>query len=172
MWRETKTVADAAKNSADAAISLERPYLLLAKMHLRERRDLPGEFSTYTCEYTIENYGKTPAVLVSSCVELRCLQGLPNTPPYKRLKPWRDKVIYQKEPIGDDELIVTLAEEDRQFLGEELTGYDLFLFGYFMFYDVFGKRRKTGFCYRLDRGLPAFWRIRIPAYHYDTEENG
>lgn len=166
---QLKNTVKTTKEAADAAVSLERPYLFIAKIHLREGVML-ADRTTATCEYTIENYGKTPAILAFSCVDLRLLQGLPKQPKYKNITPWRDRLVYQREPIGENEFRSILPESDQDAYNRELEGHEMFLLGYFTFYDVFGKRRKTGFCYRLDRTMGSNTRVRIPAYHYDIEE--
>ena len=95
------------------------------------------------------------------------MQGLPEDPPYKNLRLWRERLLYSREVV--DELNVFLPLEDLPH-ADSLEGYDMFLFGYFIFEDVFGKRRKTGFCYLLQADA-VFHRVHTPAYHYDHEEN-
>jgi hypothetical protein len=138
-------------------------------MKVVQRTDLPKDH--YTCEYQIMNYGRSPAILNFFSVDLRVLQGLPAAPPYRQLRPWADKLAYPKEPVGENELISITPDEDSPHIASDLEGYDLFFFGYFIFYDVFGKRRKTGFCYKIDPGIGGFFRMRLPAYDYDIEED-
>ncbi|MHB8268811.1 hypothetical protein [Bradyrhizobium sp.] len=166
-----RIAANAATLSANAAVAVERPQLLIAKINLKQytttKGALSGPIQSWRCRYDIENYGKTPAILEFSSVNLRYLQGLPADPPYKELKPWRDRLIYSKEATGD--LSVALPTEDTPHLGSS-EGFELFLFGYFIFEDVFGKRRKTGFCYLCGEN-GKFFRLRNPAYHYDRDES-
>lgn len=170
LFAATKETAEAAKKSADAAIDLERPRLFIGSIKCESGVMIEPGIETVLCRYTIENYGKTPALLEWSCVDLRCLQGLPDIPPYRNLRSWRDQVIYQQQMT--EELTTRLPDTDIPALDNPLAGNELFLFGYFTFEDVFKTRRKTGFCYRINPSEGAFLRMRLPTYDYDIEEEG
>jgi len=170
LWQSSEKMWAITKRAADASIDLERPRLLFGELRIRDYNTLGADQRpepSKNCEYVIENYGKTPAILQSSSVNLRCLQGLPAEPPYRNLKPWQDRVTYNGEKTAP--LSVAIPTEDLP-LGDALQGFEIFLFGYFIFEDVFGVRRTTGFCYGLIEGSK-FVRLRHPAYHYDREES-
>jgi hypothetical protein len=60
----------------------------------------------------------------------------------------------------------TVPKSEQTVLGA--TGFLSYFYGYFVFLDVFGKTRRTGFCYAFDRDK-TFSRAGGPAYNYGIE---
>jgi hypothetical protein len=155
--RATAIAAQAAKDSADSSVLVQRPYLYITGIEFTIA-DAVG------VTYRIENIGTTPAILQETSIQIRCLQTLPSTPDYSVHRTWRDRIVYNKDPITD--LSCTVPAIERTFVGG--SGYTTYFYGYFSFLDFFGKTRQIGFCYAFD-GDMMFSRAGGSAYNYDRE---
>lgn len=163
--KTTARAATAAKNSSDASIALERPCLFVASTQVGEEHNEADRTISHFCDYSIENYGRSPAVLVERCVDLRYLPELPEKPTYVHVIPSRI-VIYHGEPI--DNLRTSLSQTEERVSGD--AAYQLYLLGYFCYEDVFGAAVTTGFCYRLDEITGRLVRDGGNAYNYDSRD--
>ena len=114
--------------------------------------------------YRIENIGNTPAILQKSSTEIRCLPALLISPNYSTQRTWGDRIVYSREAIAG--MRCTVPKSEKTVLGA--TGFTSYFYGYFVYLDVFGKFRRTGFCYAFD-GDKSFSRVGGPAYNYDIE---
>jgi hypothetical protein len=131
----------------------------------RLTRPGPGPCSALSPKgYRIENIGTTPAILQETCIQIRCLQTLPPTPDYSVHRTWRDRVVYNKEPITG--LNCTVPATEKMSVGS--SGYTTYFYGYFLFLDFFGKKRQIGFCSAFD-GDMMFYRAGGGTYNYDRE---
>jgi hypothetical protein len=163
--KTTARAATAAKNASDATNALERPSLFVARTHLGEEHNEADRTISHFCDYSIGNYGRSPAVLIERCVDLRYLPELPERPTYVHVIPSR-RVIYHGEPI--DNLRTSLSQAEERVSGD--AAYQLYLLGYFCYEDVFGAAVTTGFCYRLDEITGRLLRDGGNAYNYDSRE--
>jgi hypothetical protein len=159
-----KVSARATKESADAAIALERPRLWLSKTYIAINAEDDGQI---VCRYSIQNYGRTPAILESYDVNLRCYTVLPGVPDYRLVFPLR-RVLHQREEMND--LQVTSLAIDRERIGTLGSATEVFLFGNFRYRDVFGATIITGFGYRCSL-LTGHLIETGEAYNYDRREN-
>jgi hypothetical protein len=163
--RAATRAATAAKNSSDATIALDRPCLVVGSTHLGEEHNENDRTISHFCDYSIENYGRSPAVLVERCVDLRYLPELPDKPSYVHVEPSR-RVIYHDEPA--DNLRTSLSQTEERVSGD--AAHQLYLLGYFSYEDVFGAAITTGFCYRFDEITGRLLRDGGNAYNYDSRE--
>jgi hypothetical protein len=156
-FRATSIAAEAARDSADSSVRAQRPYLYITGIEF-----VVGDEVGVT--YRIENIGNTPAILQKSSTEIRCLPALPISPNYSAQRTWRDRIVYSREVIAG--MRCTVPKSEKTVLGA--TGFTSYFYGYFVYLDVFGKFRRTGFCCPFD-GDKAFSRVGGPAYNYDIE---
>ncbi len=156
-FRTTTTAAEAARDSADCSIRAQRPYLCITGIEF-----VAGNEVGVT--YRIENIGSNPAILQKASAEIRCLSALPTSPDYSAQRTWQDRIIYNREAI--DGMRCAVPKSEKTALGT--TGFTFYFYGYFVFLDVFGKTRRTGFCYAFGDDK-AFSRVGGPVYNYDIE---
>jgi len=156
-FRATTTAAEAARDSADYTIRVQRPYLCITGIEFAA-----GDEVGVT--YQIENIGSNPAILQKSSTEIRCLSALPASPNYSAQRTWQDRIVYSREVISG--IRCTVPKSEKTLLGT--TGFTFYLYGYFVFLDVFGRTRRTGFCYAFGDDK-AFSRVGGPTYNYDIE---
>jgi hypothetical protein len=79
-----KTAAEAAKLSAQAAIGVELPKLLVSKIALQDQK-IPEIPSARKIIVTVTNYGRTPAFLSRETAEIRIIPILPSIVEYPNL---------------------------------------------------------------------------------------
>lgn len=156
-FRTMSIAAEAARDSADSAVRAQRPYLNITGLEFAAGDEVGAS-------YRIENIGNTPAILQKSSVEIRCLPALPISPDYAAQRAWQDRIVYSKDAIAGSRCMLPKAE--KTVLGA--SGFTTYFYGYLVFLDVFGKTRRTGFCYAFDKDR-AFSRAGGPAYNYDIE---
>lgn len=148
LWEVTKT-------SADAAVGVEIPRLILMAIDMQQLIVDPRKaLSTSGLQIKIANHGKTEAVVIEECFEWRVAETLPPTPVYEKLNilsvplgsvikadheyvmHWpRAGLIIGGGPITEDQLTKVLRGEST-----------LWVYGYIKFRDFLGKRRQFGFC--------------------------
>lgn len=157
--KTSRVAAEATAASAKAVISLERPRLIMAKTFISQDSE-----STAYVDYAVENIGKSPAIMRSSSVEIRCVPELPSEPDYQRVIPTR-RVFYHRETV--DEFRATMLRSDEANLRDH---FDIFVFGFFEYEDVFGATITSGFGYRSDRLNGKLLRAGGTAYNYDRRE--
>jgi hypothetical protein len=170
--KATSTAADAAKEAAEAAVAVELPRLFISATNMHFDVEI-ADGKTIVCDYRIQNYGRTPALLESYDVNLRCYSVLPAVPDYKMAWPAR-RILYPREEMGEGgDLRVRLLSIDRDGMPTLGAGTELYLFGCFHYRDVFGASVVTGFCYRSEALNGYLVRSGGEAYNYDhrkTEE--
>lgn len=155
--RANSTAAEAARDSADSSVRTQRPYLYITGIEF-----VAGDEVGAT--YRIENIGNTPAILQKSSTEIRCLPALPISPDYSAQRTWQERVVYSREVIAG--MRCALPRGEKTVVGAD--GFTIYFYGYVVFLDVFGKTRRTGFCYAFGKDK-AFSRAGGPAYNYDIE---
>jgi hypothetical protein len=141
----TKIIAGAAKRSADAAVGVELPKLLVRKFDLAS-----GHFSTYdSVEITVINYGRTPAYIYWESAEYRVGPTLPPEPDYRNGVDREPGTIieggdiYKLTARGTDGTSVFLR---APFDGGEQT---LWIYGIIYYRDFLGEKNVFQCCARL-----------------------
>jgi hypothetical protein len=155
--RATKESADAAKASAEALMSSERPWLMLDPFDPLELVAMPvsGPVTANGTTIRYGNYGKTPAWLVESAVRFvkERTKNIPAPLDYGEITrpPSELAVLPGKgsnpiwcclEPNG------CLSENEIQSI--ERQELFLFLFGFIKYRDTFDRSHETRFCFRYD----------------------
>lgn len=165
--RAASEAAKQAARSVDVQVRIEQPLLLIGPL----RTDMDQAEITYS----VENLGKTPAVLIQRSVYYEALDDLPAEPRYDRVITIRDMILRpDSEPLK-----LTVLGKDGTAPAVMIDHATAYFWGYFRYEDVFGRTRKMGFCYRCDPmsddpgGLAyhILWsRAGGKAYNYDREE--
>jgi hypothetical protein len=156
-FRATTMAAEAARDSADHAIRIERPHLCITGIEFAAGDDVG-------VTYRIENIGNNSAILQKSSTEIRCMRALPTAPDYSDQRKWEDRIVYSREAIAG--MRCAIQKSEKKFLGA--AGFTFYFYGYFVFLDAFGKTRRTGFCYAFGDDK-AFNRAGGAPYNYDIE---
>lgn len=173
----TETAANAAKTSADAIITGDRPWLLVEKVDVGDKIQSPylvpvevnRERLTH-CVFFIKNYGKTPAKMLAEKAELQ-MSEKPASPP--------DASIYRMDQVREHpsvfpqgehfavEAILTQSGIINQADRNAILGGTKFLWlcGCMRYRDTFERENavdyETCFCYLYEtriKTLEPFWR--------------
>jgi hypothetical protein len=157
------------ERSANSAIALQRPRLFIGHTHILQDVDPMTGNQTVFCNYDIENYGQSPAILDSFCVDVRILAALPERPNYLHIVGSR-RVIYRGEPM--DGLRASLPQTEQHLVGQLGAGggLNLYVIGFFEYRDVFDATITTGFCYQTDWTVGRLRRVGRETYNYDHRD--
>ena len=154
--RTARIAANAANLNAQAAIGAELPIISLSSISLlREQSGLavnvvgyPGKESALRIDF--KNFGRSPAELICTCIELAVVDKLPSIPAYKTTSPWRPGIFIEPEktiPTGPIMVKIILLDEEVTAISDE-TKF-LWVFGYLSFRDsIKGKVHSYRFCTR------------------------
>jgi hypothetical protein len=153
---------NAAKRSAELAENVETAKLYIYRAGL--------SLSEYpSVQFDVMNVGRTPAFMIEYGVHLHYFTELPASPRYLVKTPSR-RVIRPGKSMSDLPAriygYVGIAGEPSP-LSERMP---IYMIGYFIFEDVFGKRRQSGFCYRFDSKSNHLIRAGGSAYNYDRPD--
>lgn len=164
---EATKSADAATQSADAVVNMERAWFFETLdpkpfPELREHRGLTGR---YGCYWSIKNYGRTPGWIVEIDGGFEKVKTLDDI----RTTPHRPEVFAGKFFVlvpGADTPVFTASgtiASDRGLLEE---GFLCCAYGIIKYKDAFGDEiHETGFCYIYDREERKFVKSDRPAYY-------
>jgi hypothetical protein len=172
--KTARLTAEAAKVSADAAVAINRPFILIEQVESGLKAE-PGKVAFGFYKYNITNCGRTPAQLLEFRDDVRLSRrGIVMPPPLLENEGRRHRL-----PIG---VVVT---RDKPFaisglpfpaLGDEAPGImtrlhsdpslQLFLIGAVRWVDVFGDRFETGFCSWFNKEENRFFLIGGEKYNY------
>lgn len=159
---------DAARYAAravDVHVRVEQPILVVDKMTTRIDPPVWQEIN-----FSYQNLGRSPAILIEWSAECMGAESLPDFPEYTNVTYVRGTVM---RAHATDQVHIELAY-DRGYTEVASGKWPIFFWGYFRYEDVFGRTRKTGFCYRGEHtefGPLHFWRRHGgSAYNYDREE--
>ncbi len=163
--RSTRRAANAAKTSADASISFERPFLYIERIGYSFDKKP-------SADYRIANLGRTPAILHKTNISLRFLNELPPEFPIGEDRNWRDRVIFGRKKTVN---LFAFLPKDDLLDTSEITAYinagkTFFLVGTMIYSDVFGATHEAGFAFDIDfQGLgdSLFSRRGGNKYNYD-----
>jgi hypothetical protein len=183
----TSTNARAAKDSADAAVKAAMPILFPFVIDGTKLLPRGGEDKQYfhpKLSFMFENYGKTPAVIISLKFELLVNSGeLPEEPPWTHpIRLDERDVIRGETKYGDDGVSKVLhytfyrALTDDELFGitmnptpEWPTPHRYWFYGQVVYDDVFGYQHIKGFVRKVfpaDSGLPSQRVKHAPKYEY------
>jgi hypothetical protein len=152
-----REAADAAKRSAEAAslqaralVGTELPRLELGDVQLLcADQSVRQALKAPSFELRFNNYGRTPALVIEKCVEVRLGPGLPPDPAYDVVE-----VLPVAEAVESGNSVAAAAERRLGELAESqvqalLEGRDtIWVYGFVRFRDFLGMEHKTGFCLR------------------------
>jgi len=152
-----QTSADAAKNSADAAalhaqaaIGVELPAIFVTQiiLHARDLGTLAARLQYPEISITFENFGRTPAFLARSSVEVVLAKDLPESPVYATVVAYPPGTLIEK----GTPYIINLQRREYSILEVEdiINGISvLWVYGFVSYRDFIKRSHKIGFCARL-----------------------
>ena len=182
--RETQNALVIAKGSADAAketvaltrvafISTHRPQLIVREIALKEVRGDNGITAVNGIQYIVANKGATKAIIVEGNATAIAHQDehgrLPIVPAYEGK---RDAGVgLEIESGGFCQLTYIDPKEilGQFFLTTETrrqTSHNILFFGYFVYEDIVGTKRRTAFARLYDASAHRFVAIGHPDYEY------
>jgi len=167
----TRSAASHTARAVDIQIRIEQPLLYVEGIQI----NLASDVLWRVVELTVQNLGKTPAILVAHSLNAKPLQDFTPQPIYTDETDVRGAVIRSETDIR-----LQVLSLDQQTCDTLSSGDAVLLYGYFRYEDVFGRTRTTGFGYRGHTNRLAFaaygsiaysWdRLSEKSYNYDREE--
>jgi hypothetical protein len=149
--RDSKTAAEAANRSAQLAVSIQVPRLVLFKLSIEEEGAgvLAAKLQSPKARVVLKNYGKTPAFLESQALGVYVGLSLPEKPNYSPF-------AYDLEPEN-------IVEPDAQYTFDGIRPFHqseqlsaimeqrtfLWVYGYVQYKDFLGAKHRTRFCKQL-----------------------
>jgi hypothetical protein len=149
--KDSKLAAEAANRSAQLAVNIQVPRLVLFKLLIQELGvgTLAANLQSPKAHVVLKNYGQTPAFLESQALGIFVGSALPKEPNYAPF-------AYELEPENVVEPNAQYTIEGiRPFLqAEQVTGIVeqkayLWVFGYVQYKDFLGGKHITRFCKQL-----------------------
>jgi hypothetical protein len=152
-----REAADAAKRSAEAAslqaramVGAELPRLELGDVHLAcSDQSVRQALKAPSVDLRFTNYGRTTALVLEKCIEVRLGQSLPHDPAYDFVDALPVvEAVESGKSIGAEALrrLGDLSESQVQGL---LGGLNkIWVYGFVRFRDFLGMEHKMGFCLR------------------------
>jgi hypothetical protein len=149
--RDSKLAAEAANRSAQLAVSIQVPRLVLFKLSIEEVGvgNLAAKLQSPKARVVLKNYGKTPAFLESQALGIYLGLSLPQEPNYSPfaydlepeniVEPDAQYTLNGIRPFHQPEQISAIIEQ-RTFL---------WVYGYVQYKDFLGSRHITRFCKQL-----------------------
>jgi hypothetical protein len=152
-----RDAADAAKRSADAAslqaramVGAELPRLELGDVHLAySDQSVRQALRAPSIDLRFANYGRTTALVLEKCVEVRLGQTLPPDPTYDCVE-----ALAVVEAVDSGKSVGVEAHRRLGDLSESqvhglLNGFNkIWVYGFVRFRDFLGIEHKMGFCLR------------------------
>lgn len=136
---------------ARAAISVELPVVFVTGVVLRASSSSGVEVNlpTVKCRFHIryDNYGRTPAIITSECLDWQICPTLPPDPLYQRIYPASTGAIVRPNDhrvIDRETFDVDFSEQQILDVGNDRSR--LWVYGFVSFRDFLGQRHQTGFC--------------------------
>jgi hypothetical protein len=173
----TSLNAQAAKESADAAVKAQMP-VIFPMVTRASMLPPPGWGSEHvpTLSLGLFNYGKTPAVIIGMKYELIVSVGLPESPPWEHPELREDREVI---PPTENNVVVTIPYTfHRSLTKEEIAGHHMgveqpgakrfYLYGEIVYDDVFGYQHVKGFGRKIfpGAGRPPQAVRGVPKYEY------
>lgn len=142
--------AEAASLQARAMVGTELPRLELGHVHLADAdQSVRQALRAPSVELRFANYGRTTALVLEKCVEVRLGQTLPPDPAYDCAE-----ALPVVEAVESGESVGAAAQRRLGELSESqiqglLTGLNkLWVYGFVRFRDFLGMEHRLGFCLR------------------------
>ena len=171
--------ANAAKKQIETQIIADRPRLRVVNIVTGTR--IPNHLATsipthavVTCD--VVNFGKTPAYISDYCFRFRVFDKTPEFPDYDYVRSDNNFIVFPDRPAVRGPYILTEGGRELATFPPiskssdwEYVGKVVLFYGYFVFEDAFGKKRKIGFGYSIS-GLSEVNLVGGSAYNYDREE--
>ncbi len=161
--KTARITAEAAGMQARAAISVELPVVFVTGVVLRASSSSGVEVNlpTVKCRFHIryDNYGRTPAIITSECLDWQICPTLPPDPLYQRIYPASTGAIVRPNDhrvIDRETFDVDFSEQQILDVGNDRSR--LWVYGFVSFRDFLGQRHQTGFCARWVKGDPTIGR--------------
>ena len=170
LWRVTRLVAMAAKQSADTAVNAESPAIYVYKIWFDENLfNYVGDVFDSVINVKFENFGRTTAIVREIDIDWR-IGPLPDEPIYTNARPYTSSIRPGGvEQVSDNRNRVRLERADIQVVRTKAAR--LWVYGFIVFDDFMRRRHKRGFVAAwygsenvelfTDRGIP-------PRYEYDA----
>jgi len=171
---QLQRTVQAAKESSDALINTERPWVLIAAVGSEQK--FRNNQMAQEAYFTIRNYGKSPAWIIEmggTFETLKNLSELPPNPVYEHIENETNRgIVIVPRTVEDDKYSLWLphknafvnAEFQRVANTKELLWC---VYGFVIYKDIFGKVRETRFCSVLDE-WPRFKFEDVPSYNKHT----
>ena len=154
LWRATKKLWQSAER-------IERPFIVEAykpdglmpkRMAINVYPDAPASYIPMI-EYQIINCGKTPAVIISSFVDLQILGDLPPLPPYGVEKFFGESIVGADDSIPANFVTVGDGLSQQHYSAQDWAdmrnGKKFFLFiGRIKYTSIYGTKHETRWAYR------------------------
>ena len=138
--KATSKAAQETKRSVDVQIRLEQPLLFV---RMASQVDPPD---WQKIDMLVENYGKTPAIIIEWSAECRAIDNPPERLEYSGIVKSRGMVLRPNEQ--ELSLPVVLKDGDAQAIADDQA--TAHLWGYFKYEDALGRTRVKGFAFRCD----------------------
>ena len=187
--RDTKSIIDSAKRSADAAeralVDLERAYIFFGEVTengLEYDREKNSVSAGKALKYSVVNYGRTPAILteyfVADILVTRSLDERTITMPLPvnpMMNPGRPLPVASAVGQGQKPefkyLDIILNMNRIAFSMINGPKVHIFFMGYIRYIDIFGQRHRMGFCVMYDDDTAKFSAIGGMEYNYTCDES-
>jgi hypothetical protein len=137
--KTARITAEAAKQSADTVVQVERPLLYLKNLEIEIGDTTEDGLAEVKATFAVANLGRTPAILLE--YSYRICDGMPTPGGYLKAQSWHERVLYPREEITDIEVSGSVKPRIK------FTRRNTHLVGYFYYADVFGVKRRAAFCY-------------------------
>jgi hypothetical protein len=165
---------DAAKQSADATIALERPYFFAAEAALVQSNGPTDPIRHIT--YSITNLGRVPGVLRMSYVEAMIREAVDPIATYRK-----DKFMYAQNPIGGGQKLIQNqlppvsfdeAISERDYTDAKNGGNMVMLKILLVYSGPLDFTYYSAAMYRIDLNTGHNYAIGGPVYNYEITEKG
>jgi hypothetical protein len=152
--KTARIAAEAAKKSADAAINVELPILIMrfASLHCPTIPSIPAKSplpNSLNPIIQFENYGRSPAQMVACCLEwtvAKSATDLPIAPQYKNVAPYSDSAVFlQNSRIPVDAPCQIVLTDEQATAINECEAF-LWIFGFLSYRDFVGQPHEARFC--------------------------
>jgi hypothetical protein len=158
--------ANAAKNSADALIVIERAYVFVGPIRLdfnRTNGDIqPGITRAW---YSFVNFGKTPAVVKEVYRDMCVESAMPPIFIHDEANSSYGEFILKYEGVSSEfPYQIPLSGEHCKAIANATKS--VFFFGFIRYEDVFSEEWIRGFCFRYDFAVQGFVTYGGKAYNY------
>lgn len=157
----SKQAADASDLSAKALIGVELANLhIVSVAPMGGQRDPKKWIAAFMPEIVIENYGRTPAFIISVTTNKKVSRILPSDPSYAEFTEFPTRFVIpggarhtHTDPIAHVRGSLTSDDCARFLSGED----DLFVYGVVRFRDFLGAYRQKGFVFSTRMGMSSFF---------------